>query len=121
MGDEVLVSVARVLRQTCRPYDVAARCGGEEFALILNQTTRDEAKAIASRLLETIRLLSIVVGERTLRVSASAGLACAPLPDLDVTARQMFDLADAALYRAKEAGRDRLMVHEGVHGTPGGC
>lgn len=121
VGDEVLVSVGRVLRHTCRPYDVAARCGGEEFALILNETTREEARAIGCRLLEIIRQLSITTNSHTLHVTASAGLAAVPLPSSDVTARKMFELADAALYQAKERGRDRLIVHEGdeQHSCPG--
>ena len=114
VGDEVLTRVGTVIRQMSRPYDVAARYGGEEFGLILNQTQRAEARTIGRRLLEAIRRLSVPVGNRQLRITASAGLACTPARDTEVGAKQILERADALLYEAKRQGRDRMVERASI-------
>lgn len=106
-GDRVLVHFADAIRSILRADDAAFRYGGEEFVLMLRACTRDNGGFAAERLRAALRRTPIVLGEsREERfVTFSAGVA-APAGDFstdDIVAR-----ADAALYRAKRAGRDRI-------------
>ena len=115
-GDRVLLAVARALSTavrggdtTARLGDDTARMGGEEFAVLLTGTGLLAAVSVAERLLDAVRALRIPAdGGGEVRVTASAGLASseegAASPD-DLYAR-----ADAAMYAAKHAGRDRLAL-----------
>lgn len=111
IGDEVLTRVGKVIGQTCRPYDLAARYGGEEFGLILNQSGRSAANAIGLRLLEAIRALVISAGDRRISITVSAGLASTSACPSNVNANSVLEQADAALYEAKERGRDCLVEY----------
>jgi diguanylate cyclase (GGDEF)-like protein len=107
-GDAVLVGVARLLQREARSLDVVARMGGEEFCLLLPATGRDGAWQLAQRLLRAHREHTHEVGGSTVTVTISIGLALAEdprEPDADLWRR-----VDAALYRAKSAGRDRAEV-----------
>lgn len=108
-GDEALKIVARVIRETLRGADVAARFGGEEFAILLPQTTGDEALAIADRI--RINIERAEFPHR--RVTASIGVATCSA-DLCVMA-DLISAADKALYRAKDQGRNRVLVFEGSY------
>lgn len=105
VGDEVLRRVADVLRATVRDTDLVARFGGEEFC-VLTAATSDEARRLAERLRDGVA--TMVVGRGALdglRVTTSVGLAVGA-DDLTV----LFERADAALYRAKAAGRNCVRV-----------
>ena len=108
-GDAVLQEVAARLQAGLRETDVAARLSGDEFVVLLDGlAARDEAIAVANKLLHAIRV-PIVVAGRTLEVSASMGLAW--LDGMaDVDAQALMARADRALYRAKDGGRDALAV-----------
>ncbi|QEY32648.1 diguanylate cyclase [Synechococcus sp. RSCCF101] len=128
-GDAVLVRLSRLLRETMRGSDVVARLGGEEFVILLNHTDTAEALAIAQRLLEDARGLvhrpacqpvpvggGPAGGEEEFRVTLSIGIVMA-LPDADALA--LIDLADRALYAAKDGGRDRVVLHREGSEPPG--
>ena len=105
-GDEVLKGVGRVLRDTSRPNDLAARYGGEEFSVLFPDTPLDDALAAAERLRRAIAACEIgYEGAALPRVTASFGLV-QRLPGESL--EQLVTRADAALYRAKEQGRDRV-------------
>ena len=105
-GDEVLKGVGRVLRDTSRPNDMAARYGGEEFSVLFPDTPLDDALAAAERLRRAIAACEILhEGAALPRVTASFGLV-QRLPGESL--EQLVARADAALYRAKEQGRDRV-------------
>ena len=106
-GDKVLVHLAQILRgQALREDDLPARLGGEEFAVLLPHTSADDAVAVAERLRLALEHSHIDSGEgRTIRVTLSAGLA--PLAG---DAEHSLALADAALYQAKNSGRNRVVV-----------
>jgi len=107
MGDQVLVVVAEALGRGLRDADVVARYGGEEFALLLPDTTLAGAEEVAARCLRQIREARVEGVTRP--ITASMGVAA--LPREDVTkAEDLLREADAAMYRAKDAGRDRLMI-----------
>lgn len=101
-GDQVLAGVAEVLRETTREIDTAARYGGEEFVAVLPETALDAAVDVAERIRAT--LASRIFEGR--RVTLSIGAAEFPAHGDD--AQLLIAAADAALYRAKGAGRNRV-------------
>jgi diguanylate cyclase (GGDEF)-like protein len=106
-GDEVLKAFAAALRETVRESDHAGRWGGEEFALILTNTDADGGVRLAERARAAIesRTVELPDGD-SVRVTASFGVAA--FPDRR-DAEQLFAAADAALYEAKRAGRNRVV------------
>lgn len=106
VGDDVLRTVAGVLRGTVRQSDFVARFGGEEFMALLPATGRDGALTIADKIR---RQVEATPAPRVGRVTISIGLAIAERAqgDLDVAVRQ----ADAALYEAKRQGRNRIVAY----------
>jgi diguanylate cyclase (GGDEF)-like protein len=102
-GDEAIRYLARALQEGTRGIDLAARIGGEEFAVILTETSVDEAMEVAERLRMAINAAKIpVVGQ----IAASFGVA--ECPSSAQTARELLASADGALYEAKRNGRDRV-------------
>ena len=107
-GDRVLQAVAGLLADTIRPADVVARYGGEEFVVILPGTDENEAMALANRLRETI-------GVRSFRGPADEGfiitvsIGCASRWPNSMSSEDLVKAADEALYRAKAAGRNRVV------------
>ncbi|HEY2043219.1 MAG TPA: GGDEF domain-containing protein [Jatrophihabitans sp.] len=102
-GDVALRAVAQTLKQELRGYDLLSRYGGEEFVAFLDQVDAIEAMTIAERIRIRVSELRILDG---LSVTGSVGIAIAPLDGTDVST--LLAGADAALYRAKAAGRDRV-------------
>ena len=110
-GDAVLKEFASRLLQSLRATDVAARLSGDEFVVILDGlATRDEAVGVANKLLLAIRE-PMAVGDRTLDVTASMGLAYLD-GSVEIDAKALMVRADRALYRAKDGGRDALGLAE---------
>jgi len=112
-GDELLRAVAIRIAGVVRASDTAARLGGDEFA-VLAETLEDddEARRIASRLLEAVALPFEVAG-RELRVSASVGLAWS---DGSIGVKELMRDADTAMYAAKDSGKNTAQVFEaGMH------
>jgi diguanylate cyclase (GGDEF)-like protein len=117
-GDEVLAHVAEVLRKLSRDIDTTARYGGEELALILPETDLDGAALLAERVREAIESMH-VAGAReggSLRVTASFGVAAAPQSGSEREA--LVAAADAALYRGKRAGKNRVETTLGAVTAP---
>jgi two-component system cell cycle response regulator len=106
-GDGVLREMAQVLRESLRAVDALGRYGGEEFVAILPHTGSEEAKQTAERIRQHVQLHRFHAGEHEVRMSISVGVATAPAPELD-GAEALLREADKALYRAKEAGRNRV-------------
>lgn len=111
-GDRVLRAVSEALRSLLRTYDLAGRFGGEEFVVLLPQTGEEDARNIAERLRTYIASLGVPVDETPdaacISVTVSVGLAV-----LDGGRRELTELlaaADAALYYAKETGRNRVRI-----------
>src|SRR5215212_1996074 len=107
-GDRVLVEVARVLRRLSRDVDLPARYGGEEMAVILPQTDLPGAEQGAERMRAAIEAMQIprLDGAGLLPITVSLGVASYPAQAADKTA--LIAAADAALYRAKRGGRNRV-------------
>jgi diguanylate cyclase (GGDEF)-like protein len=106
-GDEALRTFARVLGSSIRASDVAARYGGEEFIVALRHAGADEAARLAEKVRLAVEQMVIELGPgRYARITASFGVVSTEQHVTDQKA--LVSLADAALYRAKEAGRNRV-------------
>jgi two-component system, cell cycle response regulator len=113
-GDRVLVALAGRLRDHLRTIDLLARIGGEEFLIAMPRATAAQAQIAADRIRRLVNQTPFDLGEAfaPARITISVGVALGGQhgPDLPDDLGQMCDLADAALYRAKSAGRDRVML-----------
>jgi len=129
VGDQVLKEIARTLTSLLRDYDLAGRFGGEEFSLLLPQARAVDAIRIAERIRSNIAGMSIIApgsagGERV-QVTVSIGVAALDI-GTERTFSQLMAAADAALYRAKNCGRDQVQMISttrglsAVSGTPRG-
>ncbi|MCP1291715.1 diguanylate cyclase [Chromobacterium sp. S0633] len=107
-GDAVLTALAAHLSDAFRSGDIVCRYGGEEFFILLPGASLNDAYAKARQLCHDVRVLPIVAGGHDIRVTLSVGLALCPLHGTD--AGSVVAAADAALYRAKKEGRDRVCV-----------
>jgi diguanylate cyclase (GGDEF)-like protein len=108
-GDEVLREAARRLALDRRGIDLVCRYGGEEFGLLLLDTDSAGARTLGERLVENLAAQPMSVdGDRTLRLTVSVGLVAVAEPDLTHSAETLLRRADAALYRAKRAGKNRV-------------
>jgi len=109
LGDEVLKAVAHIIRSNTRDVDVVARYGGEEFCVILQEIGGEEIGAYAERVRAAVATVRVEVpgGERH-GVTVSIGAVVSQGGDPD--AHEFIRRADVALYRAKEAGRDRVCI-----------
>lgn len=107
VGDQVLKRVAALLMETCRETDCVARYGGEEFSVLLIKTDKNGAMIIAERIRQTIAKEILLVGNEELRITVSLGVATSP--DDSDSKQGLIDVADQALYRAKEQGRNRVV------------
>lgn len=107
-GDDVLREVSARLKKTLkRPTDRAFRYGGEEFVVLLADSGSSAARIVAKEIWSAIRGETMTVGNHTLKVTVSIGIATAT-PGADGEAGALFKLADRQLYRAKGEGRDRI-------------
>ena len=117
-GDGVLREVAQRIDAEMRISDTSARFGGDEFALVLSEAAITDAEKVAARVLHTVRNQPVFIGKVAETITLSIGLAAAtPGPgmrDYKVLAERLMAEADAALYRAKSAGRNRIATSPNI-------
>jgi two-component system, cell cycle response regulator len=111
IGDQLLVMTGKVIAANMRKMDVAARYGGDEFVLLLPRAGGDEAARVAHRIREEVRQASCILLRRNEGMSMSVGIGSIRA-DRPAGTEQLIAAADAALYRAKAAGRNRVVVSE---------
>jgi diguanylate cyclase (GGDEF)-like protein len=114
-GDILLRELGLFLQRHIRGSDIACRYGGEEFTLILPDATLDVVRDRAEQLREDAKRLKVWHIYRWLR-TVTLSLGVAVFPDHGATAKGILQAADAALYRAKQAGRDQVRVAENLVG-----
>ncbi|MEJ8570248.1 diguanylate cyclase [Microbaculum marinum] len=112
-GDMVLRDFTGLVRRFVRRTDCFGRLGGEEFALVLPDTSEAQAVLIIERILSTVRRSRPLGAQTDLAYTFSAGVAAARTRD---TVTDLYARADDALYSAKEAGRNRIHIHGAVQG-----
>ncbi len=120
-GDRLLQEVARVFQQHCRKSNLPCRCGGEEFAIIVPDEDAAGAACLAERCRRKIAETGLTVKNQTLLATASFGVADSSVAE---SLESLMARADEALYRAKEAGRNRVETHPArlladLHQPPG--
>ncbi|HID30334.1 MAG TPA: GGDEF domain-containing protein [Desulfobacterales bacterium] len=106
-GDRVLQEIARVLKRNVRASDLVARYGGEEIAVILIEAGISAALEVAEKLRQEVETHAFMWDGKSLRVTVSIGAAAHPGKNIQ-SWKQLLDTADQAMYRAKEAGRNRV-------------
>lgn len=110
VGDQVIAAVAPAVKESLRDGDLAARYGGDEFTLILPNTTAEDALAVAEGIRSTVQELQINLPgvDEIIAVTTSQGIAEFPRHGSDLVSLR--EQADQALYKAKEAGRNRAAI-----------
>lgn len=121
-GDAVLSQVATLLRSNRRPSDIVARTGGEEMVVVLPQATAEAAFKEAEEVRNLIAGASFVIPTGVIRVTISCGVAAVIVDANDqtrpeVALDQLSGLADKALYRAKQSGRNRTVQSDEIVGS----
>jgi len=116
-GDAVLRTLAAEMRQQVRESDLVGRFGGEEFAILLSGTTAEEACQVADRVRRGAGVVKVLTNESIVGVTVSIGVAVLGEHGADLS--QLLDAADRALYRAKDAGRDRVCLSGPADALPG--
>jgi len=111
-GDRVLQLVAKEFRERLRTTDFVARFGGEEFVVLFPETEPADARSVVDKLREHVGKLPFHFRGEPVTVTFSAGLAGFVAGD---TEESVFDRADRALYQAKDAGRDRVIISDGAN------
>ncbi|MCH8503035.1 MAG: sensor domain-containing diguanylate cyclase [Ectothiorhodospiraceae bacterium] len=113
-GDAVLLNVAALLVRQCRANDTCVRYGGEEFAMLFQAPSVSDAQEVAERIRREFSRIPTSTGGRRIRHTLSAGLVqVLPLTSgHDGSLQSLIAMADGALYMAKRAGRNRVMVRE---------
>jgi diguanylate cyclase (GGDEF)-like protein len=113
-GDQVLQAIGKLLRESCRVYDVPGRYGGEEFCVVLPETKVGNTNVVAERIRSRLASTEMACGGASINVTASIGIA-----GLDETEAAgslspaiLIDRADRALYSAKSHGRNRVETWE---------
>ncbi len=116
-GSFVLKEVGAIIQNTMRESDFAARYGGDEFLVVLTDTDAAGAKIFCNRLRDKTNAHVFNDGKSQIQLTMSMGCAVSP-KDQNIDARQLVRAADHALYRAKEAGRDRIEVEDDPLSNP---
>jgi diguanylate cyclase (GGDEF)-like protein/PAS domain S-box-containing protein len=111
-GDVVLQGFAKNAERTLRESDTFARFGGEEFIVLLPETSLDEALVVAERLRAEIANMPIVTNFGEIPLTISLGISSSTLVNPPLSLEKLVDRADRALYQAKHSGRNRVIVYD---------
>jgi two-component system cell cycle response regulator len=109
-GDHVLKKLGEIMRRALRDTDRLFRYGGEEFFILMPETSQVESSAVAERIMDSIRTHTFISDEKSAKTTVSIGGAGFPFQSIDKV--ELIKRADHALYKAKESGRDRFVFSE---------
>jgi two-component system, cell cycle response regulator len=109
-GDDVLRAVVQRMRSSLRPYDIVGRLGGDELGVLLTGVDAEEAALIAGRMARAVADTAVAVDGTGVQVTLSVGIAGLDASHEGKAPDALLDAADRALYRAKAAGRARVVV-----------
>lgn len=110
-GDLVLEGIAKTMKEMARGFDVVARFGGEEFAVLMPETTLEEGYRLADEMRQAIGELSFTVSSNNEPIKATMSFGVAQLADSDQSTEALVHCADLALYQAKAQGRNRTVAY----------
>ncbi|WP_456451283.1 diguanylate cyclase [Hydrogenimonas sp.] len=110
IGDQFIRLLAQTIQESVRNADIVARYGGEEFVVLLHQSTPEGAKKVAEKIRTAFEKRTIHINGKHIHKTVSVGLSL--FPQDAKTLREAIKYADVALYRAKESGRNRVVVFE---------
>ena len=116
VGDNVLKMVTKIMSKNVRQSDILVRIGGEEFAVIMPNIRHNGARTVMERLRSEIEDLVIPVDGEELRTSVSIGITILD-PIHTISSHELYKQADRALYKAKETGRNKVVLHEAPPST----
>ena len=112
VGDRVLAHVAHIIRSHCRESDVAARYGGEEFIILHPSSDRQKAYKVAERIRKAVEATPFLHEKDEISVTLSAGVVDTQIGRNFSRVDDVLGLADIALYRAKDAGRNQVVIFD---------
>ncbi len=110
VGDQVLLSIARLFRENVRNIDIIGRFGGDEFVIIMPETTQQDAVAVAERIHGVLKKTEIEVEGKQFSITACFGISA--YTENPPPLEKFFEEADTAMYAAKDAGRNRIRVFQ---------
>ena len=114
-GDYVLKQLADFLKKSIRPYDLVARYGGEEFIVLYKDCNRKEAGEILNRIKDAVEARTYRFKDRSVGVTFSSGIAdITEVKPGTAAAEELIKITDVRLYRAKESGRNRIVIDAAV-------
>jgi diguanylate cyclase (GGDEF)-like protein len=111
-GDVVIAGIAQLLQRHVRGYDIVGRFGGEEFAVVLPEAEREQARAVAEQLRQAVAAASFPHPSLAITLRATASFGVATFPAQGVTIDQLIHQADVALYQAKANGKNCVVSAE---------
>lgn len=111
VGDEVLQKLSDILRHICRETDIIVRYGGEEFIIILPNTSEEETVSLAGRIKNTVEETVFESNSEKISFTLSGGIASYPINAS--TAKALLNAADTALYEAKSSGKNKILCYTG--------
>ena len=116
-GDTVLRNAAKLLEKSTRDTDVVARYGGEEFVVLMIGNDSEQASVVCDRIVKAFRQAKHDIGDQTISVTASIGIAALFSVKEYEQVQELVDAADQALYRAKQTGRDQVLIYGASEGS----
>jgi len=116
VGDDVIILLAQKLQDYARHSDIVCRYGGEEFVLLLPETSIEGALVIAEKIRLHVENMSVEAGEHQLKFTVSIGISQINIKD-DINIESALHRADTALYEAKTSGRNRVCIESNKNGN----
>ena len=110
-GDQALLAFTKICKENIREIDMFARFGGDEFALLLLEASYEQAYVVVDRIRGAVNAQPISLDEKVISITISSGIA--HLSDHEEAFDKLLSQADQALYRAKETGRNKVVIYEG--------
>lgn len=114
-----MIQIVQILRHSSRQADILARYGGEEFVSLLPQTSQQEAYVVAERLRAMVEGAAIELEGQIIHLTVSIGVAGVAALAQGENAENLLKQADAALYQAKNAGRNQVVLYSQGAASPG--
>ena len=112
VGDQVIKTVVNIIGKSIRPDDLLARVGGEEFGVLLTDIDTERAKALAERIRENVERLTGDNPEYAIPQKVTISIGAVVTQKNELNPKEIYQLADNALYEAKETGRNKVVVKE---------